>query len=459
MLVVLWLSLGLAASSLIGCNSASAEATAETQIRTTPEGPKIASAEGHITPLQQADLAFATNGTVMKVEVEEGEAIAKGQVLARLDNQAEQANLAEAEAKLANARANLTKAYTSLDQAEANLAETKAGATAEQIAQGEADMAKAEASLAELMEQPTKEDIAQAKASVTTAQANLANIQAGSRQEDIEAAAAQVLKAESEVRLAQADYDKYVYGDPDVAEPYGVALQQATQDYQVVKADYDKLVSGSTPEEITVYQAQLGEAQTALNKTLAGATPAQIAQAQAEVERAKAALTELKAGSTIEQIVASEANVASAQAGIEIAKTDVESAQAAVTSAKVSLAKTELIAPFAGIIGSLPINEGEYVQTGAPVMTLGNASGWQIETSDLTEIDRVGIEVGSPVTFTADALPGQTFTGRVTRITPKSELKAGDQTYTVTIEITGGETSALTWGMTVYVDIEVGPEL
>jgi HlyD family secretion protein len=426
---------------------------------TVVEGPRVVSAEAFVVPVQHANLAFETNGRVVTLDVEEGDTVTKGQPVARLDDTTQRIRVAEAEAGLANSEANLAKAGASLAQAQANLADVKAGSTAEKIAQFEADLAKAQAALADVMTGPTPEEIAEAEARIETARANLVNVQAGARPEEIEAAAAKVLQAEAEVRLAQADYDKFVYGEPQVAEPYGVALQQATLNYDSAKADYDRLVNGPTEEEIAVYRAQLYEAEVALDRVQAGATAAQIVQAQADVQRAEAALAELKAGATDEQIAVSEAGVDSAQADVKIAEAGLESAQVTVESALADLAKTVLTSPFDGVIGGMSINEGEYAQTGVGVVTVGDASQWRIETDDLNEMDRVGIDIGSKVTFTVDALPGQAFEGRVTRITPQSEMKAGDVTYTVLIDITEGDVSALGWGMTAFVDIEVGPRV
>jgi multidrug resistance efflux pump len=137
----------------------------------------------------------------------------------------------------------------------------------------------------------------------------------------------------------------------------------------------------------------------------------------------------------------------------------VQTAEAGVSLAEVELGKTQLKAPFAGTVGLLHIEEGEMVGSGSVVMAVGDTSRWQIETDDLTEIDVVQVEPGAKVTISVDALPDQEFEGEVMRITPQSETKAGDVTYTVLIDITSGDTSKLRWGMTTFVDIEVGPEL
>lgn len=423
------------------------------------ESPHSVSAEAFVVPLQESNLAFQTNGQIASVEVAEGDPVTQGQVLAKLDDTSQQISLAEAQANLHNYQASLNKSQASLAQAKASLATLKAGATEEKIIQSQAELEKGEAVLIALINQPTPADVAKAQASVETSRANLAQILAGSRDEDIKSAAANALKAESQVHLAQADYDKYVYGEPQVAETYGVTLQQATLAYDAAKAEYDKTKTGATPEEIAVYRAQLYEAEVALQAVNAGATPEEIVQAQADVKRLQAALADTKAGATPEEIAESEAKIGVAQADTLIARANLESAEANLNSAQADLAKTELTSPFKGMVGSITINPGEYTQTGSTSMVLGDTSRWQIQTDDLTELSRVKIKNGAIVTLRIDALPGEIFTGKVVRITPKSETKSGDVTYTVLIDITGGDTSALSWGMTAYVDIEIGLKL
>lgn len=449
----------LLAVSIVACSSTEAAEEATPVVAATIQQPNTVSAEAFVVPLQEANLSFEINGRVVSVTVEEGAAVSAGDTLVQLDDSSLQAQQAEAEAGVANAQASLSQAQAALSQAEATLADTKAGATPAQIAQAEANLAQAEAALAETLAGPTKEDIAQAQAAVGTAQANLANVLAGSRDEDLQAAASRSLQAEADVRLKQADYDKFVYGEPQVAEPFGVALQQATLNYEAAQAEYNKLLNGATAEEIAITQAQLNEAQAALAKAKAGATPEQIAQAQAGVAQAEAALAELKAGATAEKITVAEAGVQSAEAGIGIAEAGIESAEASLKSMETEMSKTELKAPFAGVIGSLNVETGEIVQPGAVSVVVGATSRWQIETDDLTEIDVVRVKPGRKVTISVDALPDEEFEGEVVRIKPQSETKAGDVTYTVLIDLTKGPVEKLQWGMTTFVDIEAGPDL
>jgi len=429
--LTVFLAVSILMISLTGCNMFGEEPTPEPVVIEAVQQANVVSAEAFVVPVQEADLAFEVGGRVTSVAVQEGDPIEQGQVLAELDNATQKANLLQAEASLNSARATLD--------------DVKAGATAEQVAQVEAAIAQAEAQLAELLAGPTPEDIAQAEAGVEIARANLAKVLAGTRDEDIQAVASRLLQTEAQVREAQADYDANVYGDPDRLGPFGLALEQATLSYEAAKAEYDKAVNGATQEDIAIARAQLNEAEAALNKARAGATAEQIARAQAAVAQAEAQLAELQAGATAEKIAVAEAGVQTAQAGVNLVE--------------VELTKTQLTAPFDGVVGLMNLDTGEMVSPGTPVMFVGDTSRWQIETDDLTEIDIVNVKEGAAVTISVDALPGEEFEGVVSRITPKSVTKAGDVTFTVLIDVTSGDTSALRWGMTTFVDIEVGPEL
>lgn len=454
---------------LLACSAFEPEPTPTPVISEPVQQPQVVSAEAFVVPNQEADLAFETPGRLASVEVEEGEAVEQGDVLARLEDSTQQAALAEAqaglaqaEAGIAEAEAQLAAAVSQLAEAEAQLAQVKAGPTEEEVAQVQALLARAEAALAQVVGGPTPEEIAEAQARLVTAQAELNRVRAPSRAEDLKAKSAQLLQAEADVREAQDDYDQVRYGDPDDVLVVGVRLEKATLEYERHKAEYDRLVNGATPEEIAIAQAGVGEAQAALASAQAGATPEEIAQTQADVAAAEADVAQLMAGATDEEVAIEEARVETAEVGVETARSGLASAEAnvaageaQVTSAQVALNQTVLEAPFSGIVGSLnDINEGETIQNGQTIVSLGNPDPWQIETDDLTEIDIVQVQIGAEVTISVDALPGEEFKGEVVRITPKAETKAGDQTYTVRINITEGDTSRLRWGMTTFVDIE-----
>jgi HlyD family secretion protein len=81
--------------------------------------------------------------------------------------------------------------------------------------------------------------------------------------------------------------------------------------------------------------------------------------------------------------------------------------------------------------------------------------GWLVETTDLSELDVVALAVGFPAEIRLDALPGETLTGKVIKISPTATVEAGDVRYQVTIQLDDPGDLPLRWGMTALVDIEV----
>jgi HlyD family secretion protein len=361
------------------------------------------SAEGFVVPVHKTDLAFQAGGPVAEVLVAEGDHVEAKQVLARLDSVDQQMAVAQAEASVKQAQAGVESAKAAVVAAQAQLAQAQAG--------------------------PTPEAIAQAQAAVQTAQAKLTQLLAGARREDVDAASTTLLKTAAAVRQAQTEYDKIAWAGNVGETPQAMALEQATLDYQAAKAQYERVKNGPTAEEIAV--------------------------ARAGVAEAKAALATAQAGPTKEAIAVAEAGVKEAEVGVTQAEAALAIAQAALTTAQTALSHYDLVAPMAGTVGSVNLDVGQFVAPGTAVISLEDTSKWTVETDDLSEVDIVQVALGQPVKVTVDALPDKEFKGVVSAITPRSETKRGDVTYTVTIELTDAADAPLRWGMTSYVDIGV----
>jgi multidrug efflux pump subunit AcrA (membrane-fusion protein) len=93
------LCLVLFASILLSaCGAAGGQAAAPSTPIPTVVADNVIIAEGHLEPIQYADIAFNANGTVSEVLVTAGEQVTAGQVIARLDNsEAKQAEVAQVE--------------------------------------------------------------------------------------------------------------------------------------------------------------------------------------------------------------------------------------------------------------------------------------------------------------------------------------------------------------------------
>ncbi|MDM8530053.1 HlyD family efflux transporter periplasmic adaptor subunit [Anaerolineales bacterium HSG25] len=412
---------------LTGCNTASVEEdTATEDIPVVTAVNDQVSAESFIEPVRYLDVTFETSGQIVELLIEEGQLVTAGEVIARLDDSDLKAAIQVAEANLNKAQADVTA--------------IKAGPTDEEIAQAQAGILKTEAELVKLITGATPEEIAVAESKVRTRQAQLSQVLASARPGQLEAAASAVILAEVEVGQAQSAYDEGQFAlDSDVR---AARLHQAQASLAKALAEFNRLNNGATDETVAIARASVNLEQTALEKVTANQIPQRIAEAQINVQDAEVALARLLAGNTDEAIAIREAGVKQAEVALQKAVNDLD--------------KAELIAPFGGIIANLPIEESEFINNGATVMTLADTSEWLIKTDDLTEIDIVSVQEGQVVEVEVDALPSETFTGIVTRIKPMAETKAGDVTYTVEVKLTsdGATDSQLRWGMTVNVNIE-----
>jgi multidrug resistance efflux pump len=382
-------------------------------------------AEGQVVPVRSVGLSPAAAGRVAEVLVQNGDTLAAGQVILRLDAARQAAAVAQSQA--------------GLSRAQARLQELNSGARPQEIASAQAALDAAQAQLARIQQGAKAEDIRAAEANLASAQASLAKLQEGAGSGQLIAARTEVLNAASVLQQAQAAYDK-VKGNPDIAAlPQSVQLQQATNAYEAAKARLSDLEAGATNADLAGAQARVRQAQAQLDALKAPSRPADVATAEAEVRRAAAQLALVKDGSRPEVIAAAEADVAAAQAALD--------------QAQAALAETELRAPFAGTVAEITILPGEQAAPGAAVVTLADFSAWLIETTDLTEMDVVKVQPGARASITLDAVPGLELPAEVVRINPVGKNQRGEINYTVVVRPLQDD-ARLRWNMTAAVTFE-----
>ncbi len=180
------------------------------------------------------------------------------------------------------------------------------------------------------------------------------------------------------------------------------------------------------------------QAQAQLDRLMDPATAAELSEAEAAVRQAQAQLDLVKAGARKQEIDAAQAAVTQAEAGLRQAQS--------------ALSDTELSAPFDGTLAVLNVRQGEQVTPAAPVAEIGDLSGWQVETDDLSELDVVRVQPGQNVRVTFDAVPGLELQGTVERIQAKGEKKLGDMTYTAIVKLQNADPRLL-WNMTAVVNV------
>ena len=107
---------------LAGCGDPTVEETPE-RIRaikpyyvSEPAGANLRTYSGTVSPSDTSGLAFAVAGTVATVDVNQGDRVTGGQVLATLDPEPFELNVQAAKSELASARANFADKKTALDR-------------------------------------------------------------------------------------------------------------------------------------------------------------------------------------------------------------------------------------------------------------------------------------------------------------------------------------------------------
>jgi len=136
---------------------------------------------------------------------------------------------------------------------------------------------------------------------------------------------------------------------------------------------------------------------------------------EAEVQQAKANLTLAK--SKYERAIdLQKQGFISGQARDE-AENNLRVAEAAEALAAARLAKTEIRAPFSGIIGLRSVSIGDYVKEGQDMVNLESIDPLKVDFR-VPEIHLKQVQVGQTLEVALDALPGKTHPGKVTAINP-----------------------------------------
>ena len=115
-----------------------------------------------------------------------------------------------------------------------------------------------------------------------------------------------------------------------------------------------------------------------------------------------------------------QAKQAAYESSLQTAKNLRASIQGSEASAKLAdrqLRDTDIRAPFDGIVEKRLVNLGELVKTQMPVMAVVRMDPLKV-MAEIPEKMAPWISNGQPVELRVDAYPDQTFTGKVTRISP-----------------------------------------
>ncbi len=136
---------------------------------------------------------------------------------------------------------------------------------------------------------------------------------------------------------------------------------------------------------------------------------------RAELQQAKANLV-LSQGKFERAIDLQAKGFVSSQAREE-AENNLKVAQAAVALAEAKLAKTEILAPFAGVLGLRSVSVGDYVKEGQDIVNLEAIDPLKVDFR-VPEVYLKKLRVGQNLQISLDAFPNQGYLGRIYAINP-----------------------------------------
>ena len=389
------LSLSLISVVLLqaGCSAAAKPAAVPTAAATAVQGAKSSGgvvAEGSVVPVENVTLGFTSPGIVEEIFKREGDTVKQGDMVVRLKGKERLA------ASIAQAEQALLAAQRSLSDLNSNAA----------VAKGNAELKLANAN--DALDKATKHR-------------DWKNYRRGD-QDEIDNARAKYIVAQDAVKKAEENYAGVAtLGDEDINRAYLLTVMAAARAARdKAKEELNYLLDKPDKIELDIADAQ-------------------IAVAQAAVDAAKRDLDKVKDGPNPDDLAQVQANIKSAQAQLDAAKT--------------ALTDLSMVAPFDGAIVSNDLEVGQQVSPGVNTVSLANTAQWQVNTTDLSELNIVGVKEGQAVKITFDAIPGLELGGKVLRIQSLGVNKQGDITYKVVVKL-DQQDERLKWNMTALVTFQ-----
>jgi len=424
----------LLAAILIGAGAlvlrrqgSSVETISATETVTVTRGSiqETVSAAGNAAAERQVTLTFASSGRIAEVAVEQGERVAAGQALARLDTSALEWQIARAQA--------------GLDITMARLAQAQEPAGQEEIASAQAALDSARANYERIQAGSTAGELASAQAALDSARASYKKVAAGPTKEDLASAQAALDNARAALRQAQASYDQ-VKDRPDVQMlPQSLTLQNATIELERAQANYQALAGRPTASELAAAEAQVAQAESQLALLRDRPTASELAAAQAQVIQAETQLTQLRERPNAQDLA--------------VFQTQVDESTIALEQVRSQLDDTIIVAPFEGLVLELRAREGEWASPGAPAVILA-ATDLMILDVNVEEIDVAKLAEGQVAHLSFEALKDAQIDGTLSRIAPSATNVQGAVAYGVEIQFVPGEVP-VRLGMTANVEIVV----
>lgn len=112
-----------------------------------------------------------------------------------------------------------------------------------------------------------------------------------------------------------------------------------------------------------------------------------------------------------------DARYQAARAQLDLAEAQFEQASSRLAELKITLGNTSIPSPVDGFVGKRFLDPGSFAGTNAPVVSVVDIRTVRL-VANLVEKDASRVEAGTPGQVEVDAFPGETFSGKVSRVAP-----------------------------------------
>lgn len=352
-------------------------------------------------------------GTLIDIDVKEGDLVALGDSLFHFDDEIAQAQFKQAEAAVVLANAAVSAAQTQLDNAKLQYEIVLQTARAQDTEERSAAWQTPQSAEIEL---PVwyfvkSEKIAAAQAEVESTEDRLEESLKNLEVVLSDSNSSKFIEAEENLAGAQVSFSnaEYVLEQAKDALDNDELERLAQESYDISLAElegsqleYDRLLT--TPETEEVLEAR-----------------AKVTLAQAMYDNAEDSLNRLQTGEESLQVEAAIINISMAETALEQAEAGLSKAEAALNLLDIQIKKTIVYAPMDGIILSRNLEIGETVAPGVPVMVIGQLDDVELVVY-VPEAQYGKIYLGQEVPIVVDSFPGETFLGEVVHISDQAEF-------------------------------------
>ena len=351
-------------------------------LRNDRANPDVLTASGTIEA-SQVSAASKIPGRILRLHAAEGDIVRAGTPLVTIEGRELLAQIDQARAVVAAARARLAQAQSALALQqrllEAQIAQAEAGVDAARTRLEQAEETR------DLTARQVAEGVSQAEAALETARANS------------EAAKVNRDKAARDLARLQA-----LYRDGAISAQQVDAARAA---HDAARAQYEASLKVVRQAEVARQLARVNLKQVEIRERDVAAARAQVRQAEATLRTARAGEETLAQRRA--DVAAAAAQVAQAEAGVRLLLTQQQNL--IVTS------------PIDGVVIAKHASAGEIVAAGAPILTVADLDAvWVRLFIPLPHLGKVGL--GQRVEVQTDAFPDRTFTGTVTEIAQRAEF-------------------------------------